>query len=121
MRLASIYALLHRSLVIDYHGLTAALAIWEYCELSTRYIFGAAYGDSVIDTILGALRLAPDGLTRSQIVSLLSSRTPGARITEALNTLAAAGKITSHFVPTLGRPAEVWELARRTGRTGDDE
>jgi mono/diheme cytochrome c family protein len=34
------------------------------------------------------------------------------------HTLAAAGRITSRFVSTLGRPAEVWELARRTGRTG---
>jgi hypothetical protein len=39
------------------------LALSEYCELSVRHIFDAT--DGVGDTILSALRQAPDGLTHA--------------------------------------------------------
>jgi hypothetical protein len=121
MRVASIYALLHRSLVIDHHCLTAALALWEYCELSTRYISGVAYGDGVSDMILSALRQAPGGLTRTQIGALFGKTLPGARVSEALDALAAQGKIASSFVPTGGRPAEVWQALDAHDNPPDDQ
>jgi hypothetical protein len=110
-RLASIYALLHGEAEISHYSLRAALALWEYCEHSTRAIFGSASGDSVMDTILSALRLAPDRLTRTQIASLFSKNLPGARITQALEALLARGLVILYFVPTAGRPAEVFQLA----------
>ena len=51
MRLAMIYALLDRSSVIEVHHLTAALAVWSYCEASARYIFGDTLWDPTADQI----------------------------------------------------------------------
>jgi len=51
MRLAMIFALLDLSDVIRVEHLTAALAIWEYCEASARYVFGESLGDPVADEI----------------------------------------------------------------------
>jgi hypothetical protein len=95
--------------------LMAALALWEHCELSRRYIFGATSGDTATDTILGAQRLAPDGLTRTQIGTLFGANILSAQINEALGALEARGKITSYLVPTAGRRAEVWRLVNQPG------
>jgi hypothetical protein len=52
MRLAMLYALLDRSLVISPPHLLAALALWEFCERSVYYLFGDALGDPLADEIL---------------------------------------------------------------------
>src|SRR5262249_21359335 len=73
VRLSCIYALLDGSSVIDVPHLKAALAIWNYCEQSCRYIFGDALGDPIADRILQALRGSATGLNRSQISRLLGN------------------------------------------------
>lgn len=45
----------------------AALAVWDYCEASARYIFGDALGYPDADRILAELRATPEGLTRTEI------------------------------------------------------
>jgi hypothetical protein len=70
VRLALIYALLDGAAKIDLPHLEAALAVWDYCELSAVHIFGDAIGDPVADEILRALQAAPDGLTRTAINEL---------------------------------------------------
>jgi len=50
MRLACIYALLDRETEVRKVHLEAALAVWNYCEASARYIFGDALGDPLADT-----------------------------------------------------------------------
>jgi hypothetical protein len=71
LRLALIYALLDECLQIEPSHLRAALALWRYCEASTRFIFGDALGDPVADEILRSLRRAgADGMTRSDISNL---------------------------------------------------
>src|SRR5437763_14431983 len=49
MRLACLYALLDCSTVISRKHLEAALALWQYCENSARFIFGDDLGDPVAD------------------------------------------------------------------------
>jgi hypothetical protein len=44
MRLSALYALLDKSAVVKADHLKAALALWEYCEASARFIFGEALG-----------------------------------------------------------------------------
>lgn len=56
MRLACLYALQDMSYVVTPDHLTAALALWEYCESSAKYIFGERLGDPIADEILKALR-----------------------------------------------------------------
>ncbi|RPF47101.1 uncharacterized protein DUF3987 [Thermodesulfitimonas autotrophica] len=109
MRLACIYALLDLSAVIREEHLKAALALWDYCERSARFIFGDALGDPVADEILqAARRAAENGLTRTEIRDLFGRHQGGKRIASALSALAAAGLMTMRTEETGGRHAERW-------------
>jgi DnaB-like helicase N terminal domain len=69
MRLAVIYALLDASALVREVHLRAALALWDYCERSARFIFGDEAGSHPdLKRLLKALREAgAAGLTTTQI------------------------------------------------------
>ncbi len=114
MRMASIYALLDCSSIIKKVHLDAALALWQYCEDSARYIFGAATGDKVADDIITALEGAgDDGLDRTQISSLFQRHKTSGQINTALRSLLESGRITKLEEKTSGRPREIFKLLRR--------
>ncbi len=113
VRLSMIYALLDCSDVIRREHLEAALAVWQYCDASVRYIFGEATGNGDADTILAALRgAAPNGLTRTEIMrDVLSGHANANRINTALMLLAHAN--LAHCEQEgggrgKGRPTETW-------------
>ena len=108
VRLALIYSLLDGSDRIDLPHLEAALAVWEYCELSAAHIFGDAVGDPVADDILRALRAAPNGMTRTDINSLFSRHQSSSRMGTALQLLATTGRARLKTTQSGGRPSEVW-------------
>jgi hypothetical protein len=108
VRLSMVYALLSSSFVITASHLRSALAVWEFCQRSAAFIFGDALGDPVADTILDALRRAPDGVTRTEISGLFSRNREAARIDVALGALEAAGLAYCTSRATSGRPAQVW-------------
>jgi hypothetical protein len=109
MRLALAYALLDCSPMIRVEHLTAAVALWEYCEASVVWCFGDAVGDSVADTILDALRKAGgDGVTRTELSHHFGRNVESDRITRGLNTLADRGLAVSKKFDTGGRPVERW-------------
>lgn len=112
MRLACIYALLDCSYFVRREHLEAALAVWDYCEASARYIFGAALGDPLADEILRALRDAvPSGLTRTEIHGLFGRNSTAKRIGRALTALMEAGLVEAVTDrDTGGRPAQVFRL-----------
>jgi Protein of unknown function (DUF3987) len=92
MRLACLYALLDCSAIISRKHLEAALALWQYCENSARFIFGDALGDPVADEILKVLREVEDeGLTRTQIRDLFGRNRSTSEIIRALQKLIEAG------------------------------
>src|SRR5262249_52167839 len=70
LRLACLYAVLDESIEIHTEHLSAAIALWEYCEASADFIFADRMGDPDADAILGALRTSPDGLSRTDISNL---------------------------------------------------
>ena len=113
MRLALLYALLDRSGVIRHDHLRAALALWEYCEESARFIFGDSLGDPVADDILRALRAAAAGLTRTDLRDLLGRHQSSGRIEQALTLLAQAGQVRGFREATEGRPSERWFAAEK--------
>ena len=116
IRLALIYALLDRCAVIDIGHLGAAIAVWEFCENSVRYIFGDALGDPIADEVLRALRHAGDaGMTRTQIRDLFARNRGTERVEVALGTLERHGKAKMISRDTGGRPAEVWISTVRAG------
>jgi len=108
LRLSVLYAALDGDREIRSHHVMAALAVWDYCESSARYIFGDNLGDPVADRILGMLQQNPDGLNRTKIYESFSKHTPAARIEQLLQT---AGRAQRETMDTGGRPVEVWLAA----------
>jgi hypothetical protein len=113
MRLACIYALLDQSRVLRVPHLRAALAFWDYCERSVRFVFGDALGDSVADVIEEGLKdVWPHGLTREEINNKLFHRnTRGWKIKSALRQLQTLGRAycrKEKRQPGPGALAEVW-------------
>ena len=108
VRLALIYALLDRSDEIGLAHLKAALALWDYAASSARWVFGDTLGDPLADEIYRALLEEPDGLTRSQLRDLFSRNRRSKDIAQALERLAATGRIHAERQQQRGRPAELW-------------
>lgn len=112
-RLALIYALLDGADKIDVPHLLAALAVWEYCDATAKFIFGASLGDRFADEILRGLRKAGDaGLTRTEIRDLFRRHQSAERIGAALDLLQRKGRATCEGVSTGGRPTEVWKATQ---------
>ncbi|HZA21524.1 MAG TPA: hypothetical protein VFA32_02795, partial [Dehalococcoidia bacterium] len=91
LRLSVIYAVLDGSRVIQLPHLEAALAVWQYCEASARYIFGDATGDQVADRILEAL--SNGEMDRTAMIHLFGRHMSAGRISQALFMLQAAGRV----------------------------
>jgi len=109
IRLACVYALLDCSLTIKIEHLKAALAVWDYCEASCRYIFGDKVGDPVADEILISLRgINPEPLTRTEINKMFKGHKKTAEISLALGYLQSLGLAKPKTQATRGRNAEEW-------------
>ncbi len=110
MRLACLYAVGDRSLVVGRAHLRAALELWRYCFDSTAYIFGSSLGDPTADDILRALKASSDGLTRRDLLHDVFGRNkPASEISRALDLLAEC-HLARHEDDRSGggRPAERW-------------
>ena len=115
LRLSSIYALLDCTTVVEPVHLNAALAVWDYCFASARFIFGESLEDPVAEAILRALRGAPDGLSRTEISKALSHHAQAKQIASALGTLAGLGLVEREKSPPAsgsGRPVERWRITQ---------
>lgn len=108
VRLSLLYALLDCCEVIRREHMLAALAVWDYCEASARYIFGDALGYPDADRILEELRRSAEGLTRTEIRDLFGRHRSEAKISAALASLVEHGLVRRSERPTDGRPVELW-------------
>jgi bifunctional DNA primase/polymerase-like protein len=108
LRLSVIYSLLDCSVFITKDHLRAGLAVWRYCEDSARYIFGDAFGDFVVDTILQRLRRSAKGLTRTDIREVFSRNRSETELSNALRVLEEHGLAQCVREETGGRPSERW-------------
>jgi hypothetical protein len=108
VRVALLYALLDQASEIRLAHLEAALALWDYAGASARWVFGDTLGDPLADEIYRALLEEPDGLTRSQVRDLFSRNRRSKDIGQALERLAATGRIHAERHQQRGRPAELW-------------
>jgi hypothetical protein len=106
MRLACLYAALDKTCLVSPAHLKAARALWQYCEASVRYIFGARTGDPVADRILLALDEQGE-LALSAISGLFDRHMEQARLEQALQLLKRARLIKEERVKTKGRPMTV--------------
>ena len=115
MRLAALYAVIDRSVLIRVEHLYAALAVWDYVSSSVAFIFGDSLGDPVADELLQALRARPDGMTRTDIRDLFGRHRSADQITRALTSLHVLNLIHSRPESTGGRPAERWFAVSTNG------
>ncbi len=107
MRLACLYALLEYAEEISLKHLEAALALWQYCEDSARYIFGNQTGNKTADAIYAALQGTKDGLTRTEIRDLFQRNATAAQINSAIKLLIELGRVEIIQEKTEGRPKEI--------------
>jgi hypothetical protein len=118
MRLGLLYALLDGASQIGHRHLEAALSLWRYSEDSAVYIFGDAIGDPIADALLAALRAHPQGLTDTEISTVVFGRNrPANEIARAKNVLSARGLIYCDQEETAGRTAQRWFAAGSTKET----
>jgi hypothetical protein len=110
LRLSMVYALLDGQSVIGETHLRAALALWSYADASARLIFGFQPEDPLVELVLGRLRGAPAGMTRTQLRDAFHRNLKGNQLLEALARLRDRGLIVSEPVWTGGRNAERWRL-----------
>jgi hypothetical protein len=108
IRLALTYALLDRAPAIGLEHVHAALALHHYAARSAAWALEPQTGDPLAERVHAALRHAPDGLTRTQLLDLLHRNISARRLDQALANLAAADKIDRQRVLTAGRPAELF-------------
>jgi hypothetical protein len=109
MRLSAIYALLDSSRLIRVEHHEAAMALWDYCRQSAKWIFGTTTGDRNADKILRALRHAPNGLTKTEISAEVFNRhASSADIDEALRLLHGLKMADYKVETTDGAPVQRW-------------
>jgi len=111
LRLSCLYALLDGSALIGAEHLKAALAVWDYCFESARFIFGDALGDSTADDILAELRKRPEGVTRTELREFFNRNKSSDDIGRALSTLREyklAHMEKTREVDDQKRPTERW-------------
>ena len=113
VRLAMLYALLDSKNEIGTAHLSAALAVWSYCEASAVRVFGSQEDDSstqLAAELLAKLKeVAGSGLTRKEIRDAYSRHKSAEELGEALSLLLDQGKVVREERKTNGRPAEVWK------------
>lgn len=117
LRLSLLYALLDEADSIDVPHVRAALALWDCCEDSARYVFGDATGDPVADRVLSILRATPDGATQNELGETFGKNLLAGALGRALETLTAGGLAVAEKRQTGGRSATVWH-ASPNGKNG---
>lgn len=115
MRLSGLYCLLDGRREIDLVHLSAALALWDYAETSTRLIFGSNLGDPHADTILRALRTQGE-LSESQLSAVFGRHLSGEKLERAKTTLINAGLAHPVTTVTGGRPRIVWRAGAKQAK-----
>ncbi len=108
VRLSLLYALLDKSPVIRKWHLKAALAVWDYCEQSVRYVFGDVF-DPDLNRILRKLEDGP--LTIGEIRRYVFGDNKSAeRVQEMVLTLAEARKARRCTKEFKSKEKEAWAL-----------
>lgn len=106
MRLACLYALLDKFILVRVEHLNAALALWAYSEKCAQAIFGELSGNRVADRILSAIT-EQGGISETEIRDLFGRHKSSGEIDNALGLLIRHGKAKPRMIETAGRPKTV--------------
>lgn len=98
-RLSALYAILDLSGAVRPDHLKAALAAWDYCDQTARYIFGDSLNDHDADKILQAVRSSDEGLSKTEIrEQVFFKRIEKERLDRAIHKLTEFGLIQQKIV-----------------------
>ena len=86
VRLATLHALINRERMIRLADLEAALALWDYCDESVKYIFGTLTGDQLADRVHKIITDKGQA-SKTNIYSALGCNVKSAEIQEAIGML----------------------------------
>lgn len=115
MKLACLYALLDCSAIVRVVHLRAALAAWQYCADSARFIFGGR-DDERSERILRTIRAAgSDGIARSKITKgVFNGHISKDDLSRLLQGLQSRRLVTKEIIqPASGPRMEVWRSITR--------
>jgi len=119
IRLALIYALLDKSIVIDVPHLKAAKAVMDYSEESIAQVFAGITGDHQVDRVLYELSTAVNQtLSRNNILNIFNRNLSVAQVTKVIERLMETGLVThtrGTTGPRGGRPPDLYTLTRERG------
>ncbi len=107
-RLSLIFALLDKKCKIEPEHLYSALAVWNYCEESSKIIFSGRGEHALDDKLLHFL--SKSELTLTEISHLLKRNVKSAEIQASLERLISAGHVTYFKRATSGRTTTVFSL-----------
>ncbi|TIH12443.1 DUF3987 domain-containing protein [Marinifilum sp. JC120] len=115
-RIALIYALLDGSDCVRLPHLKAALALWDYCEQSARFIFAGLESDSTCQKIMEALEESGGKLDTSGLYKFFGNHISKRKMTVALNNLLASKNIRIEEVKPQGggRPRKIFYLCEKS-------
>lgn len=109
LRLSCIYALLDLSATVKREHLESALAIWQFCEDSARYIFGADILSKNARKLHDCLIEAGNyGLNRTEIFAKFGNRIKANKLDVLFKELKSTNQAYSKEVSTAGRIEERW-------------
>jgi hypothetical protein len=112
LRLSLIYALLDCSAVIRRVHLEAALALWQFCEESARYIFGEGVLSDKAQKLLDAIcAKGVDGMSKSQMHALFGGRLKSTELKALLDEIKSTRAAYQTKTITAGRDEERWFAA----------
>lgn len=108
LRLSLIFALIDCQNKIAPVHLKAAIALWQYCRESCKYIFGDRNHDPNKSKILDALKTGPK--TLSEVNAMFNGHFSSAKLNQLLIDLQSDGSVTCSKEKTGGRPRQIWQI-----------
>lgn len=115
LRLSLLYAVLDGAEQIELPHLKAALAFWDYCERSARWIFGTATGKRDADEIrVALLKAEARGMSATEISAEVFNRHRGSeQIGQALRLSARNGMAVCRENRRTGEaPSQRWYVVQ---------
>ena len=109
IRLALCYALIDGLDVIDLKHLRAAVAAWQYCDDSARYLFEKVSTAPLVDRVIDHLKAGSK--TTTQLHKAFSGHVDSRSLNTTLSELVDDGRVVRSGQATGGRSSKICALA----------
>jgi hypothetical protein len=120
LRMATLFAVIDCSPTVTVPHLKAALAVWDYCAGSAKFIFGSTLGNPIAEKVKAALDSVGDrGVPLSGLYDHFNGHIDKDELHNALKQLQAQGLARFEKLKTSGRPSQIWFAARISGEESE--